>query len=411
MSVSLQPVDEHSISLLPHHDQRDAPTHSPALSSSPIPPSPSSAISASSGPSTATDAYSPFSLPAIAPIASPSTSDAEDSSSSSSASARIRSLITGVSTSLIASAVREKAYSDLQRLEEIFASPAEQAHLTKQQKWKLALRQQRLKLYLQQNQLEQQAEHDETQHDADAAEGTAASEATDAADGQQSAHSAGTYNLTIFTTPPLPPNAAPSLAAELSSFSLYTPDSLNAATFTFVTAPPLGLRTPSAPAEAQYTIAADDERLQTESDDSSVLDEQHATLQGIVSPSQPSTPTSASSATLPQRRLPPHQRRATSRQRAPSPLVPSIPTQVSRSGRTIKRRFDVSSIGGRKSRRVVTDGSHPAEDAESRQEEPKMRAWERSYNDEDSEEEEGSEEDEAHAGAQHTDYGVAYRQH
>ena len=408
MSVSLQPVDEHS-TLLPHHDQRDAPSHSPALSATPLPLSPSSAISVSSGPSTATDVYSPFALPALAPVASPSCSDGEESASRLSASARIRSLISGVSTSLIASAVREKAYSDLQRLEEIFASPAEQAHLTKQQKWKLALRQQRLKLYLQQTKLEQQqTEHEQPHSEVEAA---GAAEGTDATDEQQAAAATVSHNLTIFTTPPLPPNVAPSLARELSSFSLYTPDSLNASTFNFAAAPALGLRTPSAPAEAQYTIA-DDERLQTESDDSSILDEQHAALLGVASPSQPSTPTSSSSASVPQRRLPPRQRRA-NRQRALSPLVPTVPTQqVSRSGRTIKRRFDVSSIGGRKSRRVVTDGgvAQTVEDVESRQDEQKVRAWERPYEENESEDEEESEE-EHHDGALRSDYGVAYRQH
>ena len=340
-------------------------------------------------------------------------SDGEESSSNSSASARIKSLLTGVSTSLIASAVREKAYSDLQRLEEIFASPAEQAHLTKQQKWKLALRQQRLKLYLQQTKLEQQVEREAAQLgrvQAAVTETADATDATDATEVQQSTPAAGNPNLTIFTTPPLPPSVAPSLAHELSSFSLYTPDSLNATTFTFVTAPPLGLRTPSAPAEAQYTIAVDDERLQTESDDSSILDDQLAPLHGTTSPSQPSTPTSASSASAPQRRPPSHQRRTASRQRAPSPLLPSVPVQVSRSGRTIKRRFDVSSMGGRKSRRVATEGGHTVEETDDRQDEQKVRAWERSYEDDESEEEEDSEE-EHHNGTQRTDYGVAYRQH
>ena len=102
-------------------------SHSPSFSASSLTPSPAS--TSTSAP--VSDGHSPLSLPS----APPAPVDSLPPPAPVSVAERVRSLIQGYSTALIASAVREKAWSDLQRLEEIFASPAEQAHLTKQQKW------------------------------------------------------------------------------------------------------------------------------------------------------------------------------------------------------------------------------------------------------------------------------------
>ena len=318
-SLHLPPVNVPPPSFSPLSD-------SPSLSTSPLSPSPAS----TSTDTPVSDGHSPLSLAAPAPAASV---DPLLPPVPVSVAERVRSLIQGYSTALIASAVREKAWSDLQRLEEIFASPAEQAHLTKQQKWKLAMRQQRLQLYLQHEQGDQLPPHLHGLHPADVEEQPPHDAEDEHVEAEprssplpQPAPSSltSTPSLTIFTTPPLPPaHPASSLARELQSFSLYTPEGLSstAASFTFSFPP----RSPSAPAEAAYTIPTYDSSTSLHLSDS------------------PSTPSSSSSHSSHS----PRPTRAHSREELP-PVLDDVAGEatVSRSGRRIKRTFDMAALGG-----------------------------------------------------------------
>ena len=401
-------------------DGRDTVHYSPSLSASPLPPSPASTATPTShlsAPLSLSDGQSPLSLASPAPALIPEETPPPPASAAAARpnSERVRSLIHGYSTSLIASAVREKAWSDLQRLEEIFASPSEQAHLTKQQKWKLALRQQRLKLYLQHEQLDQALQQPHTHHysDAQEEEEQPLKSAEEEKVEEGAAPAASTFlappstSLTIFTTPPLPPShASISLAHELSSFSLYTPEGLSTTSGAFSFSMPL--RSPSAPAEAAYSIPIYDAATTLH-------------LSSIDSPSTPSS-SSTSSSHSPSR---PH--------RPPPPDPPTLPREeeptVSRSGRPIKRKFELATLRGVRRGKKPSVGSEgeaigvrrssramAAEKVGGEEGGAGVRAWEReggrdSEEAEEEEDDDGDEVVEEAAGRQEElqMYGVAYR--
>ena len=429
-SVPLPPSLVPSSSFSPSVDGRFSSfSHSPSLSASPFPPSPAS-TAAYSGPC---DGQSPLSLSSPAPPASVDPflpPPPPPPSVPVSVAERVRSLIHGYSTALIASAVREKAWSDLQRLEEIFASPAEQAHLTKQQKWKLALRRQRLQLYLQHEHgvegdiraLQQSHEEEEEEQKEGVAgggveEAKAAEEQPTTSSGPLSAPPSSSSrappssSLTIFTTPPLPPaHPTSSLARELSSFSLYTPEGLASSTGAFsFSLPP---RSPSAPAEAAYTIPTYDSSLSIP----------HLS----DSPSTPSSSSSASSSHSPVRPRSQTLPSTVSGERGGTAaegeeVEEEEPSTVSRSGRRIKRKFDLSSLAGRRVKKVSVgsegEALRPSSRAKAAAEEKTGRGWEKeaedSEGDDDEEEEEEDEREETTAelqgGAVPKGYGVAYR--
>ena len=424
MSCSLQlpPSDFHAASFSTL-DSRDTLHHSPTLSASPLPHSPASTVVSSATSGVLSDGQSPLSLASPAPVA-----PEPEVSAPVSRGERVRSLIHGYSTALIASAVREKAWSDLQRLDEIFSSPAEQAHLSKQQKWKLALRQQRLRLYLQHEQLDHHAPllADGAAHSADAEQpqqsedsgareqqsaGASASAAVSAPSASSSSSSCA--SLTIFTTPPLPPaQPTSSLARELSSFSLYTPEaqSTNGGRFTFA----VPLRSPSAPAEAAYSVPVFDSALLPAS--------------ASESPSTPSSSSSASSRSPGSRSHRLSLGAAAEVGRA-SDAADAGP--VSRSGRRIKRKFDLTGLSGgaRRPKKVSVGSEGEARSRSSRARPtrgPSERPWERHHGhasaddaddaderaaaagreaeeDEEEEEEEGEEDEDVNV------FGVAYR--
>ena len=170
------------------------------------------------------------------------------------------------------------------------------------------------------------------------------------------------------------------------------------------------MRSPSAPAEAAYTIPTYDSSASLHLSDS------------------PSTPSSSSSHSSHSPQRPPARSRADAPQTAKEPPGEG---PVSRSGRRIKRKFDLSALGGARRVKKVSVGSEAeagrpssrarqarSGSAETEGEGGAGRAWERAKvddADESEEEEEEEEEEEQEADrdvegvAQQRVYGVAYR--